>query len=86
MCNRRIKIEVGTLGDRLPMGHRNGVRAGKGVASSCGVDNLDFACWDDAAVLGLGLSLGCLVENSLARSSVSELQYWGYVILPRRQE
>jgi hypothetical protein len=70
MCNRRIEIEVSTLGDRLPVSHSNGVRAGEGVASSCCVDNLDFACWDDAAVLGLSLSLGCLVENSLARSSV----------------
>jgi hypothetical protein len=86
VCNRRIKIEVRTLGDRLPMSHRDGVRAGEGVASSCCVDDLDFARWDDAAVLGLGLSLGCLVENALAQSSVSELQRWGYVVLPRRQE
>ena len=85
MRNRRIKIEVSTMGDRFPLSHRNGVRAGKGVARSCCVNNLDFARWDDAAVLGLCLPLGCLVEDSLSQSSVSGLQHWEYMSILRRQ-
>ena len=65
VCNSCIEIETGSLGNRFPMCHSNGVSTCKSVASSCGIDNLDLSCWYCTTVLRLCLLFRGLVEDTL---------------------